>query len=492
MPSRLHVITALAWVACSRRETPADTLVVVVETPMTSADPRYNYTNYDGKLSKLVYAGLTTTDTPSGEPELDLAESLQRDDDLTWDVTLRADAKFSDGSPVTAYDVAETYNNVIAATSDSNSHAGFAERYVSVEAIDGHIARFHLLQPFASLRFDLDFGILSFHGDHEGAGPYILRSLSTTAAHLDANPYATHPPKLPHLEIDFVHDASARILMLVGGSADLVQNAVRPDLVDDVAAQGVKVDSAPSIILTYLMMNNTDPVLRDVRVRQAIALALDRPAILAAQFAGRATLASGLLAPQFWAYEPAVTHWNRDLPRARALLAEAGVHDLHLVYKTSSDGFRAALARVLAAQLAEAGITVEVRTFEFETFFADIKQGNYQIATMQTSEIGEPDDLFKYFHSSRIPDARNPDSGNRWRYRNAEVDRLTLAGRRELDRARRKVIYSEVQQILADEVPVIPLWHENTIVLSRPDIDGFTILPNARLGGLVGATKRRP
>jgi peptide/nickel transport system substrate-binding protein len=491
MPSRLQVITATLLVACARRHTPDDTLVLVIETPMTSSDPRYNQTNYDDKLTKLVYAGLTTADTPSGEPELDLASALDQIDPLTWDVTLRADAKFSDGTAVTADDVAQTYNSVISPMSDSNSHTGFVERYAYVEVMDARRARLHLQQPLASLRFILGFGIVSFHGHGEGAGPYLLRSLTTTAAELDANPYARHVPQLPHVVIDFVHDAAARTLMLVGGSADLVQNGVRLDLVDDVAAQGLHVASEPSTILTYLMMNNTDPVLRDVRVRRAIALAIDRPPILAAQFAGRAVLATGLLAPHFWAYEPDVARWMRDLPRARALLAEAGVHDLHLVFKTSSDAFRVTIARILAAQLAEAGITVEVRAFEFETVFADIKQGNYQLATMQTSEVGEPDDLYAYFSSSRIPDARSPDSGNRWRYRNAEVDRLTLAGRRELDPVRRKAIYSRVQQILADELPVIPLWHEDNVVLSRPDVEGMTVLPNARFGGLVGASKRR-
>jgi peptide/nickel transport system substrate-binding protein len=380
---------------------------------------------------------------------------------------------------------------VIAKDSGSLYQRGFEERYAAIDVVDATHLRFHLHRPIAGLLNDLDFGIMSA-ATGLGAGPYTLRELGPDAVWLDANARYFGPhPKMPHVEILFVRDAAARTLMLVGGSADLVQNSMRPDLVDDVIARPrVKVESAPSSLLTYLMMNNDDPALHDVRVRQAIALAIDRPAIIAAQFQGRAVLATGWLPPTYYAYNPDVVHWQRDLRRARRLLAEAGQPHLHLVYKTSSDAFRIAVARVIAAQLAEAGIEVEVRPFEFATFFADIKRGSYQLASMTSGEV-EPDSFYMHFHSSRIPDDGNRDAGNRWRYHNAEIDRLTLDVRKELDPVKRKEIYGRVQQILADEVPVIPLWHEDNVVLSSRDLVGYAITPNARFAGLVSAVKQR-
>jgi peptide/nickel transport system substrate-binding protein len=275
---------------------------------------------------------------------------------------------------------------------------------------------------------------------------------------------------------------------------------VRLDLIDDVRDRPrVQIASAPSVLLTYLLLNNTDPLLRDVRVRQAIALAIDRPAIIDAKFGGRAVLATGLLPPGHWAYAADVPHWNRDVARAKRLLDEAGLRDpdgdgpaprAHLVYKTSSDAFRVTIARVIAAQLADIGFDVEVRSFEFATFFADVKKGSYQLASMQTGEISEPDYYYMYFHSSRIPDAKNPDGGNRWRYVNADVDRLTEAGRHELDRDKRRAIYGEVQRQVATDVPIVPLWHEDNVVLSNVDVQGYAITPNARLIGLRQAWKR--
>ncbi len=465
---------------------------------MSSSDPRYAISNWDGKLSKLVHPGLTAVDTASQEPRLELASKITAIDPLTWDVEIRTDARFSDGSAVTAQEVAYTYQSTLADGSDSLFHRAFAERFASIDPIGPQLVRFHLKEPLATFMTDLDYGIISPAG--KGAGPYVIDELTTTHVVLDRNPYFFGAqPKVPHVEVKFVRDASARLLMLVGGSADLIQNGVRLDLLDDVRARPrVHLDSGASVILTYLMMNNADPVMKDPRVRQAIALAIDRPAIVAAKFGGRAVLATGLLPPGHWAYAEDVAHWTRDLPRAKALLDAAGFKDpdgdgprprLHLVYKTSSDAFRVSVARVIAAQLADIGLDVDVRSFEFATFFADVKKGTYQMASMQTSDITEPDYYFMYFNSTRIPSAQNPDGGNRWRYVNSEVDRLTAEGRHELDRDRRRAIYREVQRLVAEDVPIVPLWHEDNVVLTNVDVQGYTISPNARLKGLETAFK---
>jgi peptide/nickel transport system substrate-binding protein len=330
----------------------------------------------------------------------------------------------------------------------------------------------------------------------------MVREITSQHILLDENPYYVlgKKPRTPHVEIKIVRDAAARLLMLAGGSADLLQNALRYDLLDEIRGRPrIRIEAAPSVFLTYLLMNNADPALRDVRVRQAIALAVDRPALIAAKFSGFAVKATGLLPPTHYAYNGDVPRWDRDLARAARLLDEAGFPDpdgagpqprMKLVYKTSSDQFRVAIARVIAAQLAEVGIEVDVRAFEFATFFADVKKGVYQIATMQTAEITEPDFYFTYFHSSWIPSEKNPDGYNRWRYVNKEVDRLAEAGRRELDPEKRKQIYFDLQRIVATDVPIVALWHEDNVVLANTDVEGYTITPNARLIDLRDAWKR--
>jgi peptide/nickel transport system substrate-binding protein len=504
------LVLVAAAVSCAprTRRTPDDTLVVVVDTPMTTADPRVAITSNDSKLARLVASGLTAVDTQTLVPRNELASKIEQTDPLTIDVTLRDDVRFSDGSPVTAADVAGTYMSVLAPESTSASHKMLSDRLWSVEAVSPLVARFHLKAPLATFWSDVDYGIISFHhgppaaGHIIGAGPYRLRELTQAAAFLEPNPYyVDRQPKLPNVEIKFVRDAAARLLMLAGGSADLIQNAVRLDLVAALRNRPrVHVESSPGVILTFLMMNNEDPVLRKREVRQAIAFALDRPAIIAAKLPHLARLATGLLPPQHWAYSGDVPRYDHDVAQAKRLLDEAGLRDpdgdgpaprLRLVYKVSADAFRVAIARVIAAQLAEVGIAVEVRSFEFATFFADVKKGAYQLASMQTSEITEPDYYFMYFHSSWIPTQATPDGFNRWRYKNPEVDRLTTKGREELDREARKHIYAEVQRLVAEDVPIVPLWHEDNVVLTNVDVEGYMMTPNARLIGLRDVTKRR-
>jgi peptide/nickel transport system substrate-binding protein len=524
MRSRPHLITAIAAIlagalgagaACTpaSRRTPDDTLVVVIESQINTADPRFAVSSWDSKLSRLVAAGLMAVDTDDLQPRLHLASRRDDVDARTVDFTIRADARFSDGAPVTARDVARTFDSVLAPDSKSLHHRAFTERYVRLEVRGERVVRFHLREPLATLGSDLDFGILSEAG--LGAGPYVLRELTATHALLEANPhYLGQQPKTPRLLIKFVRDAAARLLMLVGGSADLLQNSVRMDLVEEVRGRPrVQIHRGGSVILSYLMLNNDDPLLRDVRVRRAIALAIDRPSIIKAKFGSPgcvparawspgscyAQLASGLLPSFHWAAAPDLPSYDHDLARAAALLDEAGYRDpdgpgprprMTLAYKTSSDAFRVAVARVIAAQLSEVGIEVDVRSFEFATFFADVKKGSYQLASMQSAELNEPDYYYFYFHSVRIPDAKNPDGGNRWRYRSREIDRLTEAGRRELDPVKRKAIYAEAQRIVAEDLPIIPLWHEDNLVLSNADVQGYRITPNARIEGLAGTWKR--
>jgi peptide/nickel transport system substrate-binding protein len=501
------MVAIMMLAGCSKRarRTPDDTLVVLIEGKLDNIDPRFASTNNDVKFSRLVMPGLTSIDRMSLEPRPELAASVTQVDDVTWDVLLRDDLRFSDGTPLTAADVVYSYQSVLDPAINSLHRGSFAERIRRVEATGPLGARFHLVEPLATFLADLDFGIFSAAADRRGqilgAGAYQVVSFDPDRLLLERNPYYhDQPGEMPRIEARSVRDANARAIMLVGGSGDMSQNALRHDLVDAVAGRArVYVDSGPGVILTYLMMQNEDPLLADVRVRQAIAHAIDRERIIAVKFGGRAVLATGFLPPAHWAYEPDVAAYPYDPERAARLLDEAGFPDpdgpggqprMRLGYKTSADQFRLAIARVIAAELGQVGIEVEVRAYEFGTFFTDIKKGNYQIATMQSAPITDPDYYYTYFHSERVPDPVSFFGHNRWRYRNQRVDELVEQGRRVADRQARLSIYAEVQKILARELPVIALWHEDNVAILNVDVQGYEILPSARFAGLRKARKR--
>ncbi len=504
------MLLALLCACLGDRGTPDDRIVVLIPNPAVNPDPRFTVNSYDTKLSGLLCPGLTWSAGEGLQPALRLAESITRVDDLTWDVVVRSGLRFSDGRPVRAADVEFTYQSAMG-NSRATARKPLVERFVSVTALDQRRVRFRLKAPLATLQTDLEFGIVSqasadpYSGRFDGgavvcAGPFRIVELGQERVLLDRNPFHVPQARIAEVELRLVADQNAQALMLAGGSADLSQNVLRPDLIDDIDERdGIQVTAGKSSLLSFMMLHNEHRILRDVRVRRAIAHAIDRETIVSAKFEGRAVLASGLLPPLHWAYNGQVDRYPYDPERAMALLDEAGLRDpdgpggaprFGLTYKTSADQFRVAVAHIIAQQLGQVGIEVEVRAFEFGTLLADLNAGNFELATMQSVAITDPDYLFTYYNSTRIP---TPKEGmhNRYRYRSQQVDELTVAGRNQLDRARRRQLYGEVQAILARDLPVIPLWHEDNIAVMRHDVVGYQVNPTASFAGLAEVTKLR-
>ena len=120
---------------------------------------------------------------------------------------------------------------------------------------------------------------------------------------------------------------------------------------------------------------------------------------------------------------------------------------------------------------------MEIRTYEWGTFYGDIKKGNFHLYSLQWVGISDPDIYFQLFHSSSIP----PDGDNRGRYRNPEIDRLLEKGRKNLNLEERKLIYGSIQKILAQELPYIPLWWKKNVVVMKPAVQGFIPYPDGEL-----------
>jgi peptide/nickel transport system substrate-binding protein len=301
-----------------------------------------------------------------------------------------------------------------------------------------------------------------------------------------------------------LRDDNTRLLSLITGGADIMQNAVPPVLAGSLRGDGrIAVQSSPSSIYTYIGFNLEDPILRDPAVRKAVATAIDRDALISRKLMGMAVKAAGILPPGHWAYEGDVERHPFDPEAAKTMLDRAGYPDpdgpgpskrFALIYKTSTNKFRMSVARAVAAYLEDVGIGVEVRPYEFGTFFQDIKSGNFQMFSMQWTDVFEPD-IFRYvFHSKSIPASagggESATGANRGRYRNTELDALLDAGRTEQDQAGRREIYSKVQKILARDLPYVSLWHEDNVIVARLGVSGYWTNRNADFDGLAAVSKR--
>jgi peptide/nickel transport system substrate-binding protein len=134
------------------------------------------------------------------------------------------------------------------------------------------------------------------------------------------------------------------------------------------------------------------------------------------------------------------------------------------VLRCSNERFRVSIARAIVAMLADVGVTVRVQPSETATLLADLERGHFELTLLQFPELIEPHVLSWLFSSDRIPSPGH-DGMNRWRYRDAVVDAALERGRRSLDRPDRVRAYAEVQRRLADQLPVVPLWHEAVVAV---------------------------
>jgi peptide/nickel transport system substrate-binding protein len=230
----------------------------------------------------------------------------------------------------------------------------------------------------------------------------------------------------------------------------------------------------------YLGINMNDPILENVKVRQAIASCINRKAIIDDLYHGAADEATGLLAPYNWGYEKDVITFAYNPERAKELLDEAGFPDpdgngpqkrFELTFKTSTNEFRRMLATVFQSDFDRVGIGLRLRAYEFGTFFSDINHGNFQLFMLMW--IGESDpDLYRNIFSS-------DGTRNRGKYSDANVD-LWLDGARTAQTEEEQLLYySLVQKKVAQDCPYISLWHESNIAVFRKSLVGFILTPDA-------------
>ncbi len=484
---------------------PEHALVVVLDAAPRTFDPRFTTSDYDVKIARLVFAGLVTIDTPDGEPQFDVAAAITQTSPTRYEITLRDDVRFHDGTPLTSADVVYTFAQLGAPEVGSPFAGAWAE--VGVSAIDEHTVVFELPEPDASFVVNLDMGIVPSHLLSErgtfggrtpiGAGPFrFVEQRRDASLMLEAHPaYHGGAPEIARVVFSVIPDGNSLLLALLGGRVDLAQNVVPPLLLPVVERDDrLHVETSPSFKYSYLMFNLEVAPLDRVEVRRAIAMGIDREEIIRGKYRGAATLSTGMLPPHHWAYSSDVRTWPYDPVAAEALLDEAGLPRgddgcrMHLVYKTSANRFYRSIAEVIASQLGEIGVCVELQAYEWGTFFGDVKSGNFELASLQWPSVIDPNMYEWVFHSRSIPTADDRSAGgNRGRYSNAELDALIDQARVTSVRDERRALYAEIQAIVADDVPYVSLWHEDNIAITREGLSGYRAAPNARFRTLATA-----
>jgi peptide/nickel transport system substrate-binding protein len=234
--------------------------------------------------------------------------------------------------------------------------------------------------------------------------------------------------------------------------------------------------------------------LKDVRVRQAIAYAIDRGPLIRYLWHDYARPAASILPPESWAYDDHVQKYNYDPERSRQLLDAAGYREVngvrfHIAMKTATEETGRLLAAVLQQQLSAVGIALDIRSYEFATFFSDVTHGEFQFYSLRWVGGNEDPDIFELiFDSNRFP----PHGSNRGFYSNPLVDELISEGRHELDQNKRKQIYAGIQESLAKDEPYINLWYLDNVLVASRRVKNITLDPAGSYDFLKTAEIQQP
>jgi len=483
-------VAALAVLAgCSRA--PArdrNVIVVAVRTPPNNLDPRQGNDETSQRVAQLVFSSLMDVGNDLRVVPR-LAARLDNPDPLTYVAHLRHGVKFHDGHELTSKDVVYTYASFLDPAYISPFKGAFRVMR-SVRALDDYTVEFTLNEPFTAFPMQLA-GVPPIvpadSGNHMrtfpiGTGPYRFVSAGDDVVTLSAfESYFDGLPNNAGIVLKVVPDDTMRGLELRKGSVDVVANDLPPDMVHQLEQSGgFTVARDPGLDFSYLGFNMRDPVVQDKRVRHAIGYAINRDAIVNYLRRGLAHLATGLVPPQAWAFEPDVRTFPYDPARAKALLDEAGYRDpdgdgplprLRLSLKISSNEETRLQSTVIQQDLRRVGIDLDVRSYEFATFYADVLKGDFQIFSLQWvgGALADPDIIRRVFHSTQVP----PAGFNRGHYKNAEVDRLIDEASAAPSEAERRAKYSRAQQLIAEDAPYIPIWNKVNAIVAQPGLSGL-------------------
>lgn len=473
---------------------------VLFAQPVLQVDPRMVTDTYGIKASRLLFASLVRVDADTLELVLDLAESFEQTAPLIYRVRLRSGLRFADGSALLSDDVVATYKSIV----DPALGSPFAPNYkriAEVRAVDPLTVEFRLSEPHATLYSDLEMPIIRAEDAGHvigvtsaaiGAGPYQLTRASTGRLHLQANPFWFHGrPRFEQLDLVTVRDDNTRVLRFLAGGADVAIGVIPPLMVPMFEAdKRFVVTSRVGVGTTYIGFHTELSPVSDVRVRRALAMALDRQTLMDSKFQGRAELARSWIPPGHWAYASEVPLVGYNVAGAKRLLDEAGYRDpdgdgpqqrFTLTLRTGSDRYRLSIARAMVSMFAGVGVRVEVRPSETATLLADLNQGHFEMTLLQMPEVFEPNVLETFFHSKSIPG--RGEGKNRWRYSSPALDAALNRGRQTSEREARRAAYVEAQQILARDLPVVPLWHEHAVMVTSARVGAVRTPRDARISG---------
>ncbi|MCQ4161189.1 ABC transporter substrate-binding protein [Roseomonas sp. GC11] len=516
----LAAVSALAL--CAAAPAGAQTLTMAVGAQVTSLDPHYHALSPNLAVATMLFDTLTQFDSEA-RMQPGLAESWKPVSDTVWEFKLRPGVRFHNGNPFTAEDVAFTIARVPAVPNSPSSYAIYTRAIERVEIVDPLTVRFHTRTPYPLLPNDLGQVAILDRETHEGAstedfnsgkvavgtGPFRYVSFRSgdrlELARNDA--YWGDKPHWQQVHYRILPNDASRTAALLAGDVDFIDQVPTSDLASLRRNDKVRLVEKDGLRIIFLALDHLHPQgspqitdhegkplprnpLLDLRVRRALSIAIDRPAIAARVMEGTAMPSGQFLPNNAFGAIPDLPAPKTDAEAAKKLLAEAGYpQGFRITLSGPNDRYMndARIVQAIGQMWTRIGVRTAVDAQPWTTFIA--RAGRQELSAFLVgwgTSSGEASSPLRSLVASYDRD-KGFGTSNRGRYANPEVDAKLEAALRELDDAKREGLLRDATRIAMDDVGIIPIHIQKNLWAMRP-----TLVHDSRADELTRAQDVRP
>ena len=464
----------------------ASTLNLSMSSSPSRLNPILANDSASSEISDWLFNGLFKYDK-DGTPTVDLAKSYEFKTPTHLIIKLKEDVLWHDNVKFTSKDVIFTYEKIIDPKVFNSIKSNF-QQVKSVKALDDYTieviysqAYFKALEtwmvgilPYHILKDEENIMTSSFNKNPIGTGSYKLKEFKTAQdIELIANEnYFEGKPKIDKILYKFLPDSNTSFLYLKQKNLDI--GGLSPmqidRQIDDTFKKNYTIIQKPSFAYTYLGFNLKDEKFKDIRIRQALSLAIDRQELVDILFFGYGQICNGPFLPNSFAFNDNVKTITQNIEKAKALLKEAGYDEnnpftFELVTNTGND-IRINTAQILQYQLQKAGVIMKIRVMEWQAFLNTVVHPrNFETVLLGWALALMPD-AYPLWHSS----SDKLGGFNLVSYKNEKVDKLIEKGSETIDKNELGKIYKELFQIISDDLPYLFLYIPDAITVINKDI----------------------
>lgn len=392
------------------------------------------------------------------------------------------------------------YHNVSGGTYANFDSLELTTLIKSIDRVDDHTVRFTLNHAEAPFLADLAWYFASIHSaeyadqmlkagtpekvdmDPIGTGPFQLVQYQKDSRILyKAFPeYWAGKAKLDRIVFSITPDASVRLAKLEKGECQIMPFPNPADLEKMRNNPAINLMQKAGLNTGFLAFNTTKAPLDKVEVRQALAMAINKPAIIDAIFKGTGTAAKNILPPGVWSENRDLKDYSYDPEKAKALLQQAGIKpgtEIALWAMPVSRPYNPnarRMAEMIQADWAKVGIKATIVTYEWGEYLKRVRSGEHQAALMGwTTATGDPDNFFGPLYSCKS--TQGGSNSSKWCYQ--PFEKLIAQARAEPDQGKRTALYLQAQQIMHDQMPAVMIAHSTIFEPVRKEVSGYDIDP---------------